>query len=93
MYFTYILSFRDRANSSSTSASLLSGDLASSDCVVKIDRSPDNEKKERGWVWSLVCCSVGKPTQPFLLLPQQLQVSLPLIVWCSHFFMIYLKIL
>ena len=42
---TYFIFFRDRANSSSTSASLLSGDLA--DCV-KVDKSPDNEKKERG---------------------------------------------
>ncbi|KFM62821.1 Leucine-rich repeat-containing protein 16A, partial [Stegodyphus mimosarum] len=41
---------RERAGSSSTSASLLSGDLTSSDCVVKLDRSPENEKKERGFM-------------------------------------------
>ncbi|XP_054714377.1 F-actin-uncapping protein LRRC16A-like isoform X2 [Uloborus diversus] len=41
---------RDRANSSSTSASILSGDLASSECAVKADRSPENEKKERGFM-------------------------------------------
>ncbi|PRD29064.1 UNVERIFIED_CONTAM: hypothetical protein NCL1_30560 [Trichonephila clavipes] len=38
---------RERAGSSSTSTSMLSGDLTS-DCVVKVDRSPENEKKERG---------------------------------------------
>ncbi|XP_042894699.1 F-actin-uncapping protein LRRC16A isoform X2 [Parasteatoda tepidariorum] len=41
---------RERAGSSSTSVSMLSGDIASSDYVVKVDKSPDNEKKERGFM-------------------------------------------
>ncbi|KAF8774704.1 F-actin-uncapping protein LRRC16A like protein [Argiope bruennichi] len=38
---------RERAGSSSTSTSMLSGDLTS-DCIAKAERSPENEKKERG---------------------------------------------
>ncbi|GBM09814.1 F-actin-uncapping protein LRRC16A [Araneus ventricosus] len=40
---------RERAGSSSTSTSMLSGDLTS-DCIAKAERSPENEKKERGFM-------------------------------------------